>query len=79
MIYRPQRETFLGLDRRLTTLMLTGENETVASAVVEHLGIYDFRAGMLPAHKVETVRQLRSEGRTVELIAKDPPGSTGTR
>lgn len=63
------RETLLELSRRgFRTVMLTGDHEAVAAAVAEHLGIDDFRAGLLPAEKVEAVRQLRAEGRTVAFV-----------
>ena len=63
------RETILELSRRgFRTVMLTGDHEAVAAAVAEHLGIDDFRAGLLPAQKVEAVRQLRAEGRTVAFV-----------
>ena len=63
------RETLLKLSRRgFRTVMLTGDHEAVAAAVAEHLGIDDFRAGLLPADKVEAVRQLRAEGRTVAFV-----------
>ena len=48
--------------------MLTGDHEAVAAAVAEHLGIDDFRAGLLPADKVEAVRQLRADGHTVAFV-----------
>ena len=63
------RETLLELSRRgFRTVMLTGDHEAVAAAVAEHLGIDDFRAGLLPADKVDAVRQLRAEGRTVAFV-----------
>ena len=63
------RETLLELSRRgFRTVMLTGDHEAVAAAVAEHLGMDDFRAGLLPADKVEAVRQLRAEGRTVAFV-----------
>jgi len=63
------RETLFELSRRgFRTVMLTGDHEAVAAAVAEHLGIDDFRAGLLPADKVEAVRQLRAEGRTVAFV-----------
>lgn len=63
------RETLLELSRRgFRTVMLTGDHAAVAAAVAEHLGIDDFRAGLLPADKVDAVRQLRAEGRTVAFV-----------
>ena len=63
------RDTLVELSRRgFRTVMLTGDHEAVAAAVAEQLGIDDFRAGLLPAQKVEAVRQLRAEGRTVAFV-----------
>ena len=63
------RDTLAELGRRgFRTVMLTGDHEAVAAAVAEQLGIDDFRAGLLPAQKVEAVRQLRAEGRTVAFV-----------
>ncbi len=63
------RETLHELSRRgFRTVMLTGDHEAVAAAVAEHLGIDDFRAGLLPADKVEAVRQLRADGHTVAFV-----------
>ena len=63
------RETLLELSRRgFRTVMLTGDHEAVAAAVAEHLGIDVFRAGLLPADKVEAVRQLRADGHTVAFV-----------
>ena len=63
------RETLLELRRRgFRTVMLTGDHEAVAAAVAEQLGIDRFQAGLLPERKVEAVRQLRAEGRTVAFV-----------
>ncbi|WP_420633590.1 heavy metal translocating P-type ATPase [Candidatus Palauibacter sp.] len=63
------RETLLELSRRgFRTVMLTGDREAVAAAVAQQLGIDDYQAGLLPAQKVEAVRQLRDEGRTVAFV-----------
>ncbi|MXX68933.1 MAG: copper-translocating P-type ATPase [Gemmatimonadales bacterium] len=63
------RETLFELSGRgFRTVMLTGDHEAVAAAVAEPLGIDDFRAGLLPADKVEAVRQLRADGRTVAFV-----------
>ncbi len=62
-------ETLMEL-RRLgfRTVMLTGDNEATAAAVARQLGIDDYRADLLPEHKVEIVRQLKAEGRTVAFV-----------
>ncbi len=43
------------------TVMLTGDNETVAKAVAAEVGLTDYRAGLLPADKVSCVEELLSE------------------
>ena len=43
------------------TVMLTGDNETVAKAVAAEVGLTDYRAGLLPADKVSCVEELLAE------------------
>jgi Cu2+-exporting ATPase len=50
------------------TIMLTGDNGTVARAVAGRLGLSRFVADTLPADKAEYVQQLRREGRTVAMV-----------
>ncbi len=42
------------------TVMLTGDNPTVAGAIGQTLGLDDIRAGLMPADKVTAVRELVS-------------------
>ncbi len=47
------------------TIMLTGDNATVASAIAERIGVDEFHAELLPEEKVERLRDLeRRFGRT---------------
>ncbi|MDH5254829.1 MAG: cation-translocating P-type ATPase, partial [Gammaproteobacteria bacterium] len=56
------------LDPRLRTVMLTGDNRTVADAIARQIGgIDEVRAGLLPEHKLHAVRELQSRG-TVAMI-----------
>jgi len=50
------------------TIMLTGDNGTVASAVARRLGLSRHVADTLPADKAEYVQQLRREGRVVAMV-----------
>ncbi len=51
------------------TIMLTGDNPTVAGAIGQRLGIDDIRAGLMPEDKVTAVRELVAEhGDTVAMV-----------
>ncbi|SBT54231.1 heavy metal translocating P-type ATPase [Micromonospora narathiwatensis] len=52
----------------LTPILLTGDNATVARAVAAEVGIDQVIAEVLPADKVDAVRRLQDEGRTVAMI-----------
>ncbi|HEX7073706.1 MAG TPA: heavy metal translocating P-type ATPase [Hyphomicrobiaceae bacterium] len=49
----------LGIRR---TIMISGDNQSVADAVAQSIGIDDPRGDLMPEHKVEAIRQLRKEG-----------------
>ncbi|MEP7161597.1 MAG: heavy metal translocating P-type ATPase [Dermatophilaceae bacterium] len=51
----------------IEVVMLTGDNQVTAEAVGRHLGITRVEAGVLPDHKSDIVKQLRSEGRVVAM------------
>jgi len=48
--------------------MLTGDHEAAARAVAAELGIDDVRWGLLPADKVEAVRQLQRQAGPVAMV-----------
>ena len=52
----------------LARILLTGDNETVARAVAAEVGIEEVIAGVLPQGKVDVVRRLQAEGRTVAMV-----------
>jgi len=49
--------------RGIEVRMLTGDNERVAKAVADRLGLDGYEAGFLPEDKQEIVRRLQTEGR----------------
>ncbi|EXU66007.1 carbonate dehydratase [Streptomyces sp. PRh5] len=52
----------------LTPILLTGDNRLVAEAVAREVGIDDVIAEVLPQEKVDVVKRLRDEGRTVAMV-----------
>ncbi|MEU1756285.1 heavy metal translocating P-type ATPase [Micromonospora matsumotoense] len=69
-VVRPtSRAAIAGLrELGLTPVLLTGDNATVARAVAAEVGIDQVTAGVLPADKVDVVRQLQAQGRTVAMV-----------
>jgi P-type Cu+ transporter len=55
-------------DLGLTPVLLTGDNETVARTVADEVGIDTVIAEVLPKDKVDVVRRLQDEGRTVAMV-----------
>lgn len=52
----------------LTPVLLTGDNEAVARSVAAEVGIDEVIAEVLPADKVDVVKKLQAEGRTVAMV-----------
>ncbi|MFJ1974822.1 heavy metal translocating P-type ATPase [Streptomyces sp. NPDC087903] len=52
----------------LTPVLLTGDNQAVAEAVAHEVGIDRVIAEVLPEDKVDVVRRLQAEGRTVAMV-----------
>jgi Cu+-exporting ATPase len=52
----------------LRPILLTGDNEAVARAVAERVGIDEVFADVLPAGKVDVVKRLQDEGRVVAMV-----------
>ncbi|MFG2883967.1 heavy metal translocating P-type ATPase [Streptomyces sp. NPDC048297] len=52
----------------LTPVLLTGDNRTVAETVARAVGIDEVIAEVLPEDKVDVVRRLQREGRTVAMV-----------
>jgi len=49
-------------------VLLTGDNERIAKAVADHLGITEYKANLLPQDKIEYVRGLQSKGKKALMI-----------
>jgi Cu+-exporting ATPase len=52
----------------LEVAMLTGDNETTAKAIAKQLNIDHVIANVLPWEKVNAIKKLQSEGKTVAMI-----------
>ncbi|WP_432927940.1 heavy metal translocating P-type ATPase [Microbispora sp. CA-135349] len=52
----------------LTPVLLTGDNDAVARTVAAEVGIDEVIAEVLPADKVDVVKRLQAEGRTVAMV-----------
>ncbi|MFJ3965497.1 heavy metal translocating P-type ATPase [Streptomyces sp. NPDC090036] len=52
----------------LTPVLLTGDNRAVAETVAREVGIDEVIAEVLPQGKVDVVRRLQAEGRTVAMV-----------
>lgn len=59
-------EALRGLDLRLS--LLSGDRPAAVAALARRLGIEDWRAGLLPADKLERVRALQAGGARVAMI-----------
>ncbi|KRF23205.1 cation-translocating P-type ATPase [Phycicoccus sp. Soil803] len=52
----------------LHPILLTGDNEAAARSVADQVGIDEVVADVLPQEKVEVVRRLQQQGRTVAMV-----------
>jgi len=52
----------------LRVILLTGDAQSIARSVAKELGIDEVGAELLPEHKVERIKRLIGEGRTVAMI-----------
>ncbi|MEU5881100.1 heavy metal translocating P-type ATPase [Spirillospora sp. NPDC047279] len=52
----------------LRPVLLTGDNETVARTVAAEVGIDEVIADVLPQDKVDVIKRLQAEGRTVAMV-----------
>ncbi|GAA3996705.1 heavy metal translocating P-type ATPase [Streptomyces plumbiresistens] len=52
----------------LTPVLLTGDNQRVAESVAKAVGIDEVIAEVLPQDKVDVIKRLQSQGRTVAMV-----------
>lgn len=52
----------------LPTVMLTGDNQVVAQRIGAEAGVFDVRAGLLPQDKVDAVKALLGQYRSVAMV-----------
>jgi Cu+-exporting ATPase len=52
----------------LTPILLTGDNEAVAKSVAAEVGIDEVTAEVMPEDKVDVVKKLQAEGRSVAMV-----------
>lgn len=52
----------------IETVMLTGDNASVAGEIARQTGVKSFRAGLLPEDKASAIQALLSEGRRVAMV-----------
>ncbi|MCO8272071.1 heavy metal translocating P-type ATPase [Actinoplanes sp. TRM 88003] len=52
----------------LTPMLVTGDSPAVAAHVAAEVGITEVEAGVLPAGKVDLVKQLQARGRSVAMV-----------
>ncbi|HEY4001416.1 MAG TPA: HAD-IC family P-type ATPase, partial [Candidatus Xenobia bacterium] len=76
---KPEASTALADLRQagLRLVMLTGDRESVASAVAKTLGLDDVHAELSPADKARVVKELQGQGRRVAMAGdgiNDAPG-----
>lgn len=69
-VVRPEAKEALNALKRLGVrhlLLLTGDNERVAAAIAEELGL-EYRANLLPEDKIAAVRALQEKGAVVMMV-----------
>ena len=55
-------------DKRVRVAMLTGDNENVAKAIAQEVGIDDYFAEALPQNKAESIKRVQSVGGIVAMV-----------
>ncbi|MBW3594848.1 MAG: heavy metal translocating P-type ATPase [Actinobacteria bacterium] len=63
------RDAVVALQRMgLETILITGDNDSTARAIAEHVGIEKVRAEVMPEDKVTEVAQLQEQGKRVAMV-----------
>jgi len=55
-------------DQGISTYLLTGDNQAIAKAVAEKVGIQNVKAELLPSDKSAFIKRLQSKGKTVAMV-----------
>lgn len=67
-IKETSKDAIAELQRKgVSVMMLTGDNHETAKAVALELGLENFKAEMLPQHKLEVVEKLQDQGKKVAM------------
>ena len=52
----------------IVSILLTGDNETTARTVAQHIGIKTYKAELMPADKFEYVKKLQKQGEITAMV-----------
>lgn len=55
-------------DKNIKTIMLTGDNESVAKEIAKQVDIDEVKAEVMPEEKVEEIKKLQSKGEFVAMV-----------
>lgn len=61
---------------KIEVYMLTGDNEATAKIIAGQVGIQHYKAGVLPQHKADFIKELQRQGKTVAMVGDGINDST---